>query len=53
LLEMQNPATEEAGGDDGVFPNKEKDSFESKNRSQNQAGLLSDEPISLSFLFIP
>jgi hypothetical protein len=39
---MLNPTTQKAGGDSGVFPNKAKDPFESKNRPLDQSGLLND-----------
>ena len=46
------PATGKAGGDGGVFLNKVKDPFESKNQPYDWAGLLTDKLLSRSFLIL-
>jgi hypothetical protein len=46
------PRHEDAGGGGGIFPNKEKDSFERKNRPLDQAGLSIIEPLSITFPLI-
>jgi len=52
-LEKALPRHEDAGEGGGVFPNKEKDSFERKNRPLNRARLLSNALILFFFILIP